>query len=195
MTRFCCCSARTGARVTIIIALILAIIGLIIFAIGTASLHFVVNVTINALQNDELTEDLDDEQAQKIANTLVTVQKMTGPGLRTGLGICISEVVLVVICLVGLLNRKRILLLPWLIVQMIRWVLGVILVNVVGIILLVAKFYVIGGILIGVGSLFITLEFYFWKVVQSEYIHIGEEDESARRQPAGGYVLQPMQKV
>jgi len=187
---------RTGAKVVTVINIIGSVLGMVGFIIGL----FVASVVATFIEKGvdryiAQVQQIDDQQALRDWAELVSevIVSIYSPFMRSGIGIFGADLGLSVLCLVGLLKNRAVFVLPWLIVRMFRLVIGIILVNGIGILFLVYGLHVPGGVWLGVGSLVITIEFIHWKVVQSEYIHVGNQEGTVydhQQQHPGSFPMQ-----
>jgi len=187
-----CCSVRTGSKVILILSIIGSFVAFLTFGIALAVYTYFVQLVVQSIQQQTEGPKEIRDYAQTVINLVLS---WCLPFLRAGTGIWGVDFGLTIVALVGHIQRKHLLILPYLIVKMIRWGLTLLVIYGVSITLLVYKVDLPGGVMFATGTLTLVLDFYLWYIVLSEFMNLKKEhDEDQQRRPHDGaesYALQP----
>ena len=182
LTTCCCCRVRTGATIIAVLCLIGSGISFMGESVGLITKDNTIAQLeqMKALAQHEKDEGtISEEQYVYIvtyANTIIAVLPYV---LGIGFTFAAINLAVAVSLMIGLLKKKHVMMLPWLIIYMISFVVQCMVV--VG--LAILFFFVLESV--GGGFIFLLictpllfLSFYFWWVVQSEYCNIKEGRQS-----------------
>eukprot|EP00095_Tigriopus_kingsejongensis_P007234 snap_masked-scaffold477_size161254-processed-gene-0.1 protein:Tk07234 transcript:snap_masked-scaffold477_size161254-processed-gene-0.1-mRNA-1 annotation:"PREDICTED: uncharacterized protein LOC103512912 isoform X1" len=181
-SRCCCFSARTGTLILAFLGVIGSTFSLVRYGMSYARMDDIDRMVDELVSNLEANaQDPDYEEIHHSAQMAGEFVKGLLPTLLIMGLVCASISMLKNVLLwFGVVYRKQVLVLPWLILVMISLVGDVLVVFIVGIVFFVHFNAAPALIFWAVATPCLALGFYFWTVVQSHYLDIKEtkEDQS-----------------
>lgn len=176
----CCCSLRTGTLVLSVIALLGYLFG-VFGAVWSLVIHdqYVVRIiNMMAAFNPSLLDD-DASSSEDSDNATATFQDLYETYVPVATGVLVGTLVFNLIgaacglcALIGIIKKRPLLLMPWLVLAMLSML-------VMAVLIIVGMFYLalmVSVTLLISGLVGLSLSLYFWMVVYSYYKNLREQE-------------------